>query len=377
MDCQKDLARDELIEQYLNGQMQPAEQNDFEIHLLECSLCQQTLEVLQAVREDLVQRAHEIRSNSGNQQVRLRWKWAALAFTVLMVGALGVMQWGKLHKKQAIITVPPAAPSSQSPSPQAANSSFSASPVNLDHGGILASSEAVRSGSNTTPKSAAIGPDHPKETVAPVTQQPGKTEVAEVPPQDSHAPQTGGTTPPHSGQAMPPVSGADDAAAIELFKLGMVKAPPPTFASFKAGATPHKGDMVKGYYPNDVEQGHRVEFRKAMMAYVKKHYDDATSLLENSLNTEPDAPDVNFYYGICKLLQSHPADSLAPLQKAIDKPNSTLTQAAHFYLAKAYLQTGNLAKAETELNAAAEITGFMKEEAAADLARLHAVLAAK
>jgi hypothetical protein len=60
-----------------------------------------------------------------------------------------------------------------------------------------------------------------------------------------------------------------------------------------------------------------------------------------------------------------------------DRPNSPLTQAAHFYLAKAYLQTGNLAKAETEMNVAAEITGSMKEEAAADLARLHAVLAAK
>jgi lipoprotein NlpI len=93
-------------------------------------------------------------------------------------------------------------------------------------------------------------------------------------------------------------------------------------------------------------------------------------LLDDAVRIEPDSPDVNFYLGICRLLQGHSADSLPPLQKAFDKPDSPITQAAHFYLAKAHLQIGHLIEAETEFKAASEIAGPLQAEAASSLEQL-------
>jgi anti-sigma factor RsiW len=43
MQCQE-LHRDELAEKYLNGQLDPAAQDEFEIHLLECVQCLRQVE---------------------------------------------------------------------------------------------------------------------------------------------------------------------------------------------------------------------------------------------------------------------------------------------------------------------------------------------
>ena len=53
MECQE-LHRDELAEQYLNGQLDPATQDDFEVHILECARCLNRVEAMQALREDFL-----------------------------------------------------------------------------------------------------------------------------------------------------------------------------------------------------------------------------------------------------------------------------------------------------------------------------------
>jgi hypothetical protein len=386
MDCPRDLARDELIERYLNGQLQPTEQDEFEVHLLECGGCQQTLGLLQAVRDDLAQQAHGIRTSSGSQPARLPWQWA-LAFAVVVVCGLGIIEWTNLHKKPEVTIVAP----TQLPLPpsQATSTPLVSSGNSAQESGAPARPDGAQRYLSKKLEDTAPRTDHPREIAPSAAREPDKTAVDEVPVLASENPiptsanpglQPGGTTRPRSRQAMESISAADDETAIELYKLGMVKPPPYTFASFAASGKAPKGDATKGYFPKEpVQQSNRAVFRNAMVAYAKGHYDDATRLLEDAVNTEPDAPDVNFYLGICKLLQGHPADSLSPLQKALNKSkrDSTIPQAAHFYLAKAYLQAGDLAKTETELKAAGEIAGPLQAEAVSDLSRLQAVRAAK
>ena len=118
-------------------------------------------------------------------------------------------------------------------------------------------------------------------------------------------------------------------------------------------------------------------FRDAMDAYVDKRYADASDLLERAAQAEPNAPDVSFYLGVCRLLQGKPADSIVPLQSVLADEKSPWTQSAYFYLAKAYIQTGDLARAETHLQAAANIAGRLKAEAGSELTRLQAIRASQ
>ena len=63
MECQE-LHRSELAEKYLNGQLDPATRDDFEVHILECPRCLQGVEAVLALREQLADRAPKIRAYS-------------------------------------------------------------------------------------------------------------------------------------------------------------------------------------------------------------------------------------------------------------------------------------------------------------------------
>jgi anti-sigma factor RsiW len=60
----RDVQENELAEKYLNGQLDPMLRDAFEAHILDCSHCLSSVELLQAVREDLAAHAHAIRSQS-------------------------------------------------------------------------------------------------------------------------------------------------------------------------------------------------------------------------------------------------------------------------------------------------------------------------
>jgi anti-sigma factor RsiW len=63
MECQE-LHQGELAEKYLNGQLDPATQDDFEVHILECARCLNRVEAMQTLREELSRRTHQIRNTS-------------------------------------------------------------------------------------------------------------------------------------------------------------------------------------------------------------------------------------------------------------------------------------------------------------------------
>jgi len=63
MECQE-LHRSELAEKYFNGQLDPATRDDFEVHILECPQCLQDVEAVLALREQLADRAPQIRADS-------------------------------------------------------------------------------------------------------------------------------------------------------------------------------------------------------------------------------------------------------------------------------------------------------------------------
>src|SRR5215471_17484608 len=88
----QELHQGELAEKYLNGQLDPATQDEFELHILECPACQKTVELLQTVRDDLAAHAHEIRAYSPVSRGYLRWAWIAVAGLVVVAGGIGVRQ---------------------------------------------------------------------------------------------------------------------------------------------------------------------------------------------------------------------------------------------------------------------------------------------
>jgi tetratricopeptide (TPR) repeat protein len=112
---------------------------------------------------------------------------------------------------------------------------------------------------------------------------------------------------------------------------------------------------------------------RGMAAYVEKRYDDAVELLEAALKDQPGAPDINFYLGISLLMKGKPEESVGPLQTAAANEKSPYQQSAHFFLAKAYLQTADLARAENELQIAASTPGSRASEARSLLERIHAL----
>jgi anti-sigma factor RsiW len=61
MECQ-DLHRHELAEKYLNGSLDPAMQDEFEVHILDCANCLRYVEALQVLRQELAQTAGRIRA---------------------------------------------------------------------------------------------------------------------------------------------------------------------------------------------------------------------------------------------------------------------------------------------------------------------------
>ena len=88
MVCVK-LQRGELAERYLNGQLDPATQEQLELHVLDCPNCQQTVELLQAVRDELTAPAHGIRVDAPTPRGGSRWSWVAVA-ALVVIASVGV-----------------------------------------------------------------------------------------------------------------------------------------------------------------------------------------------------------------------------------------------------------------------------------------------
>ena len=93
MDCRQ-LDRNEVAEKYLKGHLDPALQDDFETHILECASCLETVEALQYARDDLAERAHLLRSRPSGQKVWFRWQWLAVVSVLVISGiVISLRSW--------------------------------------------------------------------------------------------------------------------------------------------------------------------------------------------------------------------------------------------------------------------------------------------
>lgn len=394
MECQE-LHRDDVAEKYLNGQLDPAARDEFEVHILECRQCLRRVEAVQALRQELADHAHQIRAYSQVERSWFRWQWVTATAFALVVCGLGVVEFRRMKASQsAEVQVPTSATSgagsngaatttnsSQVPSERIDNLpvngrkyiDFTKTDSQVARGKVPSIGSAPASGlsikgqrarSNSVSVDAADATDN--SVSGERSSAPPPAAVPSPAPSISLKPQT--------------PEAASDETAKELFRLGTVQAPPYTFSGF-ASSSAH--DAVLGPGALSGKSGKaptnqaRPFFRDAMDAYVDKRYADATDLLERALQAEPNALDVNFYLGVCRLLQAKPADSIAPLQSVLVDEESPWAQPAHFYLAKAYIQTGDLAHAEAQLQAAAAMPGRLKAEAGSEVTRLQAVRASQ
>jgi TolA-binding protein len=402
MNCQE-LDRDELVEKYLRNQLDSTMQDDFEIHILECPRCLQTLEALQAVEDELAQRAPEIRTQHPVPAPRFQWKWTALAAMLFVAGGVGVLELRHSAPKQARGVEPDLRVASGSP-PSAktphgddrADGSAGGGVAKLSPGSHdleLGRKAGIPNGTHRA--SAQVDSQTSHESSFP-NSNPLQQQAAQNPPdpapggEPTHTPLAAVTAGIGNNLPSPPNGSpktAGDESAKELFRLGLVQPPPYTFSGFASSSkgpkasqagTRHESGLGAAMPSGDAEQTQpssqgRTYFQNAMDAYVEKRYADAIELLEADLELEPNAPDTNFFLGICRLMQAKPADAIAALKMVAGSNKSAFAQSAHFYLAKAYIQTGELAKAETELRATAAIPGRLGAEARSLLTKLEAL----
>jgi TolA-binding protein len=408
MNCQQ-LDRNELVEKYLNNQLDSAEQDEFEIHILECPACLHTVEMFQALSEGLSQQEHEIRVQRQLPRPWFRWKWLALA-SVVVFGGAGVLELRHLSAPPThTASLPVSQGASSSPTFSDLHKGASSSaPVNLAakppsmgpppapgrHNTEAAKRNPTRdhNGRYTlgAPQQPGIKPPDVPSGLEANTASPQSASVAPKSDERASAPSVSSSTTPSVGNrehpAPPSGTGlATDEAARELFRLGVVQPPPYTFSglaagkgnkSSKPGAAPESGlgtapDPAAG---RSLDPG-RTYFQNGMNAYVEKRYRDAIDLLERAVDDEPKAPDANFFLGVCRLLEARQSEAIPPLKTVAANEQSPYAQSAHFYLAKAYIQMGDLAQAETELEAAAAVPGRLGAEARSALSRLQAVRA--
>jgi TolA-binding protein len=166
---------------------------------------------------------------------------------------------------------------------------------------------------------------------------------------------------PHVEQAVtppavtsPPASLAQPStAAPSLDELARVEAPP------------YSEVVLRG-----VEDEAQTSFRSAMQRYVKQDYTGAIPGLRAAVRTSPQSAQFNFYLGACYLLTGQTEAAVQSLRRTISLNDPAYSEAAHFYLAKAYLRNHYVSRAETELRTAARPGGSKAVEAAEILRQL-------
>ena len=400
--------KDDLATKYLNGQLSPAAQDDFELHILECRSCQHSLEALQATRDALAARAHEIRSYSSVARGRLRWGWIGVAALFVVACGFGLAPFA-LHRL-AGSKVAQQKPSTPNLTTNKTEVSAPEKAAGLSSSGIPETHSAPSIGapaSGLTAGGSRARPNQVPVTVEPTLAEPSKAEASqnvdnrktENPPINERAyenlpilnSQAGRDSAPSIGQA--PISTAGIASphegAAELARLGRVT--PPTFTLSEVAASKRSSDDVPSFAFDASRVGgssHRLAFgplrshgntrslfQAAMRAYAEKRYGDAKALLDDEVRLAPDVPEINFFLGVCRLVMGKPSSAVQPLRSVLTHNESPYEQAAHFYLAKAYIQLGDLQQAEGELQAAAAMPGQLQAEANSALTKLQSLLA--
>ncbi len=92
-------------------------------------------------------------------------------------------------------------------------------------------------------------------------------------------------------------------------------------------------------------------FDRAIENYQNGNYAVAAHLLEGVVHLQPDNASAYFYWGVALLLVPHAAEAIAPLERAVELEAGTFRDRARYYLALAYLKTGQPDRARAQLEA--------------------------
>jgi hypothetical protein len=353
MDCQR-IAEGELVEKYLNGQLDPALQDDIEIHLLSCPHCLAHAETLKTIRVGLATGPLGV-PGPATKFWSSGWVRIGVAAAVLILVATGIYLLRQSSRKPTqTANTPVQSPPDTQVAPEPRND---------------AESEQHASDHAQKPEKKNPLPEIKPDRDAQEAQGPKiapETQVATNSPTPAPSPSR-----PVSARKEQS-AGMNEEDAVELYRLAAVQAPPYTFDQPGGSTGPGTGPGSKpsSSFSSMTGPG-RAFFQQAMLAYVEGHYQDSAQLLEKTIQSQPKAVPANFYLGVCRLLQGHPSESVAPLKEVLAAPASSFTQSAHFYLAKAYLQMSKLEDAEREMQAAAALPGNLTAEAQSLAARIH------
>jgi tetratricopeptide (TPR) repeat protein len=343
----REIEDNDVAAKYFAGELGPEVQDEFETHLLECIHCQDSVESLQLASEDLALRAHEIRNHSREPRFGVRWSWVVIAASMVLAATLLMLP---LHHRSAVLKFEVARASPTVPG--TANKSNH----DLDMTGQRARMQTVQIRAGQGPK---VDGSSAHISTEPTTQPLFEEEV-------------------HLNKAPDVDSDATLSANERMARLRLVKPPPYSFA---ATSRPGTGNREGTGFSSQAGRPSRFPstplaqslFHEAMLAYVEKRYNDAGALLEDAVKQAPGSTEINFFLGVCRLINGpFAADAIEPLKLAAMDEKSPYSQSVHFYLAKAYAKAGDWTDASKEMRRASALPGPLVTESisqAADIER--------
>jgi tetratricopeptide (TPR) repeat protein len=357
VDCRY-VSNEELAERYLNGQLAGAEQDEFEVHLLECPACLESVESLRELRTAVASEAPRIRLAPERRKSPF-WLWSLGTASLLILITFALFQWRRPGNPVAKNQAPSP---QQAVAPQAKEQPVPAVPT------TSAQKEALGAERRTSLAAKGGQPRNVQNNAPTLPSQAPETEIQIERPSATVAETKPADIQPHARNKPRELTPAE---AIELYKLAEVHPAQYSFPGPGPSRRPSKRtSAVENTGPYDAAS---TAFQHAMVAYLERRYRDASEMLENAEQVEPNAPNINFYLGVSRLLLGRPDDAILALNKVTDEGKSRYVQSAHVYLAKAFLQKTDLKHAEAELLIASNMAGQLKTDATSLLDRVRAL----
>lgn len=109
---------------------------------------------------------------------------------------------------------------------------------------------------------------------------------------------------------------------------------------------------------------------QANQAYVERDYARAAELFAELAELEPYNLNNRLYAGICRLGNRQPDEAILTLQPLADGKDKNVQSEASWYLALAFMKTGNVASTKTYLDKVVEGKGYNWQKAAGILRNL-------
>jgi tetratricopeptide (TPR) repeat protein len=130
-------------------------------------------------------------------------------------------------------------------------------------------------------------------------------------------------------------------------------------------APPYSAMVLRG-----AEDEAQETFHKAMQFYVKGDYARAIPGVRAALKTSPQTASFSFYLGACYLLTGQTDPAIVSFRQTISLGDPAYSESVHFYLAKAFLQKKEVARAKDELQKTVQFHGSLESGAAEILRQL-------